>query len=70
MKPICKWMMTVALMACGMGFSACEDVDELPPRDMTVDGNKTYKMPDPVILTVEEIAKVDEIRKEYEGSLP
>lgn len=70
MKAIYKWMMAVALVVGGMSFSACEDVDEVPPRDTTVDSNKTYKMPDPVILTAEESAQVDEIRKEYEGSLP
>lgn len=70
MKPIYKWMMAVALVAGGMSFSACEDVDEVPPRETTVDSNKTYKMPDPVILTAEESAEVDKIRKEYEESMP
>ena len=70
MKAIYKWMMAVALVAGGMSFSASEDVDELPPRDTNTVTGKTYKMPDPVILTAEESAQVDEIRKEYEGSLP
>ena len=45
----------IVLLSAGMSLlSACEDINELPPRDEAASTN--YKIPDPVLLNAEENA--------------
>ena len=58
----------IVLLSVGMSLlSACEDINELPPRDEAASAN--YKIPDPVLLNAEENAIVDSIRTEYETGI-
>ena len=50
-------------------YAACEDIDELPPQSDTNFINKTYKLPNPTVLTTEEVAEYNAIKAEYESSI-
>lgn len=69
MKPFALFILTGSLCMSAPLFTACENIDELPPRTETSTSSQYYKMPDPVLLTAEESAQVDAIRKEYEESI-
>ena len=69
MKPIALFILAGSLCISAPLFTACEDIDELPPRTDSSTSLQYYKMPDPVILTAEESAQVDAIRQEYEQSI-
>lgn len=48
-------------------LSSCGEPDELVPRQSN-SINHSYKMPDPVPLSVEEVSIVEQIRTEYQES--
>jgi hypothetical protein len=58
-----------ALVASTVLLTTCDKVDEIPPITESTT-NKTYRMPDPVPLSAEESALVEQIRQEYRNSLP
>ena len=45
-------------------YSACEDIDEVPPKE-SKGVSEVYKMPDPVALSANETVMVDAIKQEY-----
>ena len=59
----------ISLALSGAIYAACEDIDELPPQSDTNFINKTYKLPNPTVLTTEEVAEYNAIKAEYESSI-
>lgn len=68
-KTIYKWMRTtIILSAFGGVLLSCEKIDEVPPRTENSAG-RSYKMPEPVPLTVDELNVIEQIRKEYKDNI-
>lgn len=63
-KKMIYGVLIVCLLLTNCMYSACEDIDEVPPRE-TVVSSEIYKIPDPVILNTNEIAVIDAIKQEY-----
>ena len=61
----CQWAAIGCLLWAGLVCAACEDINDVPPRDDSSTSNKVYKMPDPVPLTADETAEIDKIKAEY-----
>ena len=68
-KKIYSGIFMISLALSGAIYAACEDIDELPPQSDTNFINKTYKLPNPTVLTTEEVAEYNAIKAEYESSL-
>lgn len=60
-----KWVLVTCLLLIGNVYSACEDIDEVPPRIESVGVNDYYKLPEPVVLNADEIAVIDAVKEEY-----
>lgn len=68
-KKVYSGLFMISLFLFGVVYTACEDIDELPPQSDTNFLNKTYKLPNPTILTAEEVAEYNAIKAEYEDSI-
>ena len=68
-KKIYSGIFMISLALSGAIYAACEDIDELPPQSDTNFINKTYKLPNPTVLTTEEVAEYNAIKAEYESSI-
>lgn len=68
-KTIYKWMRTTIILgAFGGVLLSCEKIDEVPPRTEN-SVSRSYKMPEPVPLTVDELNVIEQIRKEYKDNI-
>ena len=56
-KKIYSGIFMISLALSGAIYAACEDID------------KTYKLPNPTVLTTEEVAEYNAIKAEYESSI-
>ena len=63
-KKIYSGIFMISLALSGAIYAACEDIDELPPQSDTNFINKTYKLPNPTVLTTEEVAEYNAIKAE------
>lgn len=61
----CQWAVVGCLIWAGFTCVACEEIDEVPPRNENSTSNKVYKMPAPVPLTADETSEIDKIKAEY-----
>ena len=60
-----QWAVVGCLIWAGFACEACEEIDEVPPRNENSTSNKVYKMPTPVPLTADETSEIDKIKAEY-----
>lgn len=63
-KTIYRYTLVVCLLFANCTYFACEDIDEVPPKEQSISNNK-YKVADPVILNANEAAIIDAIKLEY-----
>lgn len=68
-KKIYGGMFIVSLMLSIALYTSCEKIDELPPQSDTTFSSKTYKLPNPTVLSAEEIAEYNAIKAEYEAGI-
>lgn len=60
-----KWILIACMLLVSNVYSACEDIDEVPPRRESVGVMDYYKLPDPVVLNADETAVIDAVKEEY-----
>jgi len=68
-KKVYSGIFIISFILFGVVYAVCEDIDELPPQSDTNFLNKTYKLPNPTVLTTEEVAEYNAIKAEYENSI-
>lgn len=57
----------LAVVGAGIVMGACEKVDEMPPYKES-SASKAYKLPDPTVMTADEVAEFNAIKAEYEAA--
>lgn len=57
-------MLIVCLILVNCAYFACEDIDEVPPKEER-GSSEIYKVADPVVLNANETAIIDAIKQEY-----
>lgn len=63
-KLIYRYILVVCMLFANCTYFACEDIDEVPPKEQS-GNNNTYKIADPVVLNADETSIIDAIKQEY-----
>lgn len=61
---IYRYTLIALLLLASCAYFACEDIDEVPPKEER-GSSETYKVADPVVLNADETAVIDAIKLEY-----
>lgn len=68
-KKMIYGMSVVACLLASCMYVACEDIDEVPPREEGALSSQTYKIPEPVVLNASEADVVNAIKREYDENV-
>ncbi|MBD3588472.1 hypothetical protein [Bacteroides sp. GM023] len=63
-KLIYRYVLVGCLLFTNCTYFACENIEELPPKEQSGSSN-VYKIADPVVLNATETAIIDAIKQEY-----